>query len=444
MRARRQCPVEARSCSSQTTRQPARDRRRADPTGSPPWEPAALDTARAGGLRVRLAHADGLPGGARPRRSKIGAAILYVSPAPPAASPQTAAGLDERLPRRGDPRPRRVGPQVIEGWHGMAYRPPLTRAPVHRGGPHRPASREPVGARRRRGHPCPCPPTQRNGLGEPLKLIDHAERAAVPIYPAAWAPRACRAPPSTPTAGSRVLFVPELLPPGGGARRSTPGSRQSATPALAPSAQDHRRRGWSRSARTSEGAARLRPPPPSPAGHQLGHGRARQELPERRSPLPTASRMPWRGRSEDPHPTARRGRPRPRSRQELVQPGQPGRARVVRQGAEPSTSARSSPTTRSGSRTASCRASCGGPPARRGCCASTSPRRTAAPASTTSATTPCSPRSSTPGRRRRRSASRVQNDIIVPVPARASGHRRAEAALAPRLRHGRDHRARSR
>ncbi len=60
-----------------------------------------------------------------------------------------------------------------------------------------------------------------------------------------------------------------------------------------------------------------------------------------------------------------------------------GRARVVpADRPRRSWTRRSSPTTRSGRRTASCRATCGPRPARSGCSASTSPRSTAGPGST--------------------------------------------------------------
>src|SRR6476469_10363511 len=58
---------------------------------------------------------------------EIGSAILNVYSRTPGALAQTAAGLDNVSGGRAILGLGASGPQVIEGWHGLAYDKPLTR-----------------------------------------------------------------------------------------------------------------------------------------------------------------------------------------------------------------------------------------------------------------------------------------------------------------------------
>ncbi|WP_300645037.1 LLM class F420-dependent oxidoreductase [Nocardioides sp.] len=115
---------------------------------------------------------------------QIAAGILNVYSRTPGALLQTAAGLDNVSGGRAVLGLGASGPQVIEGFHGMAYDRPLTR------------TREVIevlrmGLRgekldfRGKTFSVPLPEGQGLGLGKPLKLLNKPERADVPIWVAA-------------------------------------------------------------------------------------------------------------------------------------------------------------------------------------------------------------------------------------------------------------------
>ncbi len=121
---------------------------------------------------------------ARTETVEIGAAILNVYSRTPSALAQTAAGLDNVSGGRAILGLGASGPQVIEGWHGIPYDKPLTR------------TREVVDIvrmalrRERLDHEgkifsLPLPADQGLGLGKPLKMLTKPERPSVPIYIAA-------------------------------------------------------------------------------------------------------------------------------------------------------------------------------------------------------------------------------------------------------------------
>ena len=115
---------------------------------------------------------------------QIAAGILNVYSRTPGALLQTAAGLDNVSGGRAVLGLGASGPQVIEGFHGMAYDRPLTR------------TREVIEVLRMglRGEKLdfqgktfsiPLPEGEGLGLGKPLKLLNKPERADVPIWVAA-------------------------------------------------------------------------------------------------------------------------------------------------------------------------------------------------------------------------------------------------------------------
>jgi F420-dependent oxidoreductase-like protein len=79
------------------------------------------------------------------------------------------------------------GPQVVEGWHGVPYGKPVTRAreyvEIMRNIWRREAPLEHHGEH----YDIPC--RDGSGLGKPLKLIIHPLRANIPIYLAAVGPK---------------------------------------------------------------------------------------------------------------------------------------------------------------------------------------------------------------------------------------------------------------
>ncbi|MCL2541695.1 MAG: LLM class F420-dependent oxidoreductase [Nocardioidaceae bacterium] len=121
---------------------------------------------------------------ARTETVEIGAGILNVYSRTPGALVQTAAGLDNVSGGRAVIGLGASGPQVIEGFHGMAYDRPLTRTreviELMRMG----LRREPLDLQGRTVQ-VPLPAGQGLGLGKPLKLLNKPERADVPIWVAA-------------------------------------------------------------------------------------------------------------------------------------------------------------------------------------------------------------------------------------------------------------------
>ena len=111
---------------------------------------------------------------------ELGSGILNIYSRTPGALLQTAAGLDNVSGGRAILGLGASGPQVIEGFHGVAYDRPLGR------------TREIVDILRRGLrrealvndgiYKLPLPPEQGTGLGKPLKLLNRPERADVPIW----------------------------------------------------------------------------------------------------------------------------------------------------------------------------------------------------------------------------------------------------------------------
>jgi alkanesulfonate monooxygenase SsuD/methylene tetrahydromethanopterin reductase-like flavin-dependent oxidoreductase (luciferase family) len=88
------------------------------------------------------------------------------------------------------------GPQVVEGWHGVAYGRPVTRLKEYVQIMRRIFAR----GRARFGQDTDLSRPRRTGLGKPLKSILHLERRS--RHAATLAPPACRRPPRSPIASS--------------------------------------------------------------------------------------------------------------------------------------------------------------------------------------------------------------------------------------------------
>jgi F420-dependent oxidoreductase-like protein len=121
---------------------------------------------------------------AKTTRLQLGAGILPVFSRTPTLTAMTAAGLDFVSGGRAILGLGASGPQVIEGWHGVAYDRPLQRTReiveisrqvwrhervVHDGPVYR----------------VPLPPGEGVGVGKALKLMVTPVRAEIPIYIAA-------------------------------------------------------------------------------------------------------------------------------------------------------------------------------------------------------------------------------------------------------------------
>ncbi|RZU53724.1 F420-dependent oxidoreductase-like protein [Krasilnikovia cinnamomea] len=125
---------------------------------------------------------------ARTTRLELASGVMQLYTRTPTLTAMTAAGLDYVSGGRFSLGLGASGPQVIEGFHGVAYDAPLAR------------TREVVDICRRvwrretltfdgSKYRIPLPPDSGTGLGRPLKLINRPVRARIPILLAAMGPR---------------------------------------------------------------------------------------------------------------------------------------------------------------------------------------------------------------------------------------------------------------
>ena len=112
----------------------------------------------------------------------LGSAILNAYSRSPALLGMTAAGLDHLSGGRFHLGLGASGPQVVEGFHGMAYSKPLTRTKEVVEIVRKVVAREVVEFA---GDTVSVPLTKEaggTGLGKPLKLINKPDRSSIPIY----------------------------------------------------------------------------------------------------------------------------------------------------------------------------------------------------------------------------------------------------------------------
>ncbi|MHB8463596.1 MAG: LLM class F420-dependent oxidoreductase [Acidimicrobiales bacterium] len=119
---------------------------------------------------------------------KIGSAILPIYTRTPTLLGMTAAGLDALSDGRFILGLGASGPQVIEGFHGVAYDAPIGRTREIIDVCRQVWRREPV-TLDGRYYQLPLPPERGTGLGKPLKLINHPVRSTIPIYVASLGPK---------------------------------------------------------------------------------------------------------------------------------------------------------------------------------------------------------------------------------------------------------------
>ncbi len=183
-------------------------------------DPAAVATQvkaleDAGVDMVWIAEAYGFDGvsllgflAARTERITLASGILNVYSRTPACLAQTAAGLDSISGGRFELGLGASGPQVIEGFHGMPYKLPLTRV------------KEVIDIcrmtwRRERleydgkAFTLPLPPEQGTGLGKPLKMINHPKRNDIPVHVASLGHKSVEATAEMADGWLPFMFIPE-------------------------------------------------------------------------------------------------------------------------------------------------------------------------------------------------------------------------------------------
>lgn len=124
---------------------------------------------------------------ARTERVELAFGILPIYGRSPAVIAQTAAGLDALSGGRLVLGLGASGPQVVEGWHGVAYDRPLARTREVVEICRKVWRREPLTASG--VFQIPLPAGEGTGLGKPLKLINHPERERIPVWLAALGDR---------------------------------------------------------------------------------------------------------------------------------------------------------------------------------------------------------------------------------------------------------------
>jgi F420-dependent oxidoreductase-like protein len=140
---------------------------------------------------------------------EIGSNILPTYTRTPALIAMTAAGLDDLSDGRFRLGLGSSGPQVVEGFHGVPYAAPLAR------------TRETIDICRAvwaREAPLvhdgdvftlPLPADAGTGLGKPLKMINHARRARIPIWVASLGSHSVAMTAERAEGWLPAIFVPE-------------------------------------------------------------------------------------------------------------------------------------------------------------------------------------------------------------------------------------------
>ena len=140
-------------------------------------------------------------------RVEIAAGIVNIYSRTPALLAMTAAGLDYISDGRFVLGLGASGPQVIEGFHGIAYDKPVGR------------TREIIDICRRVWrrevltndgiYKIPLPPEEGTGLGKPLKMITHPVRDNIPIYVASLGDVNVQMTAEMAEGWLPILFIPE-------------------------------------------------------------------------------------------------------------------------------------------------------------------------------------------------------------------------------------------
>jgi F420-dependent oxidoreductase-like protein len=102
------------------------------------------------------------------------------------------------------------GPQVVEGWHGVPYGKPVTRAREYVEIMRTIWKRETPLEHHGEHYDIPC--KGGSGLGKPLKLIVHPLRPTIPIYLAAVGPKNVTLAAEIADGWLPIFFSPERLP----------------------------------------------------------------------------------------------------------------------------------------------------------------------------------------------------------------------------------------
>lgn len=126
--------------------------------------------------------------GAQTTNIKLGTGIMQMPARTPAMTAMTAITLDQLSGGRFLLGLGLSGPQVVEGWHGVAYGKPLVKTREYVNIVRQILQREKALEFRGQHYEIPYAGDDKTGLGKPLKSIIHG-RADMPIYLASIGPK---------------------------------------------------------------------------------------------------------------------------------------------------------------------------------------------------------------------------------------------------------------
>ena len=213
---------------------------------------------------------------ARTSKIKLGTAIMQMPARTPAMTAMTAMTLDALSGGRFILGLGPSGPQVVEGWHGVAYGKPLTRTREYVAIVRKILAREAPLEYKGEHYQIPYAGPGATGLGKPLKSILHG-RKDLPIYTASIGPAGIECSAEVADGLIPVWMNPERFDllaaaPREGLREGRAAASRSPNFDVAPFVTVRPRRRPREVPHAGEGHAR--------ALHRR-HGRARQELLQR-------------------------------------------------------------------------------------------------------------------------------------------------------------------
>ncbi|MGH9839846.1 MAG: LLM class F420-dependent oxidoreductase [Blastocatellia bacterium] len=146
---------------------------------------------------------------AKTEKINVGTAIMQMTARAPAMTAMTAATIDLMTGGRMLVGIGASGPQVVEGWHGVPYGKPVTRAREYVEIMRTIWKREQPLEHHGEHYDIPC--KGGSGLGKPLKLIVHPLRPTIPIYLAAVGPKNVTLAAEVADGWLPIFFSPERL-----------------------------------------------------------------------------------------------------------------------------------------------------------------------------------------------------------------------------------------
>jgi F420-dependent oxidoreductase-like protein len=142
-------------------------------------------------------------------RVEIGSGILPIYTRTPTLLAMTAAGVDALSGGRCHLGLGASGPQVIEGWHGLAYDAPIGRTREIISICRQVWAREAPLRHEGRYYTMPLPEGEGTGLGKPLKIIAHPVRPRIPVWVASLGDKNVAMTAEVADGWLPMMFIPE-------------------------------------------------------------------------------------------------------------------------------------------------------------------------------------------------------------------------------------------